>query len=466
MPNPIIPSTIIVHIGAPDEDGLNVSETFASYIKNVASSEIYPTWPEQAIRANIYAQISVALNRVYTEYYRSRGYAFDITSSPAYDQNYVYQRDIFDNISAIVDDIFNSYLRRRGFIEPLYAQFCDGVKAVCGGLAQWGTVELANQGQNALEIVRSYYGEDIELVTDVPIDDFTESAPPVPLREGDTGRDVELTQRRINRISANFPGIPKINPADGFFDKSTTDAVRKFQEVFGLTVDGFIGRRTWYTIQLVYNAVKNVFSLNSEGIRLSDVSTQFSADLRRGSEGEGVLVLQYYLQYIATFVPSVRTTTIDGSFGPATEEAVRSFQRTYGFEENGIVDRAVWDKMQNIYFGLIAGVLFEFREGTVLPFPGRILRVGTEGDDVRALQSYLAYISRTYSDIPAVTPDGRFGEQTAQAVQAFQIHFNLPTTSGRVNSNTWDAIVSVYEDLYYGSAVQAGQFAGRELALE
>ena len=464
MPTPIIPSQIIVHIWAPDEDGLNLKETFPSYIKNVASSEIYPTWPEEAIRANILAQISVALNRVYTEYYRSRGYDFDITSSPAYDQNYVYQRDIFENISEIVDDIFNSYLRRQGFLEPLYAQFCDGVKAVCGGLAQWGTVELANQGQNALSIVRSYYGEDVELVTDVPVEDVTESAPPIPLREGDSGRDVELAQRRINRISANFPGIPKITPADGFFDRSTTDAVRKFQEVFGLTIDGLIGRRTWYSILFIYNAVKNVFTLNSEGIRLSDVSTEFLADLRLGTSGEGVLVLQYYLQYISTFVPSVRSVTVDGSFGQETQEAVLSFQRTYGFPENGIVDRAVWDKIQNIYYGLIAGLLFEYREGTILPFPGRILRIGTEGDDVRVLQSYLAYIARTYTDIPAVTVDGSYGEETVAAVEAFQAHFGLPETSGRVNSVVWDAIVSVYEDLYFGSMVQTGQFPGYEIS--
>lgn len=460
MPQPIVPTNIIVHIGAPDEDGLNVTETFAGYIKNVASSEIYPTWPEEAIRANVLAQISVALNRVYTEYYRSRGYSFDITSSPAYDQKYVYQRDIFDNISRIVDEIFNSYLRRSGFIEPLFAQFCDGVKVVCNGLAQWGTVELANQGADALTIVRAYYGEDVELVENAPVQDTVLSAPPVPLREGDTGRDVELIQRRLNRISTNFPGIPKINPADGLFDVSTGDAVAKFQEVFGLTPDRLVGRATWYRIQLVYNAVKNVFSLNSEGIRLSDVSTQYVAELRRGMSGGGVLVLQYYLSYIAAFVPTVRAVTVDGSFGELTEQAVISFQRTYGLPETGVVDRLVWDRMQNIYYGLVSELVYEFDEGNILPFPGRILRIGTEGDDVRVLQSYLLYISERYPQIPALTVDGIYGTATAAAVEAFQDVFGLPKTSGRVNSFVWDAIVSVYEDLYVGSVVQNDQYPG------
>ena len=159
MPNPRIPEQIVVHIGSPDSDGINVTESFADYIKNVASSEIYPTWPEEALRANILAQISVALNRVYTEFYRSRGYNFDITSSPAYDQTYVYGRDIFGNISEIVDEIFDSYIRRQEFIEPLFATFCDGVEVSCNGLSQWGSVELANRGLDYFSILQKQKNE-------------------------------------------------------------------------------------------------------------------------------------------------------------------------------------------------------------------------------------------------------------------------------------------------------------------
>ena len=160
---PRIPEQIVVHLGAPNSDAMNVTESFADYIKNVASSEIYPTWPEEALRANILAQISVALNRVYTEFYRSRGYNFDITSSPAYDQTYVYGRDIFSNVSEIVDEIFDSYIRRRDFIEPLFAEFCDGVEVSCNGLEQWGSVNLAEQGLDAFSILQRYYGNDIVL---------------------------------------------------------------------------------------------------------------------------------------------------------------------------------------------------------------------------------------------------------------------------------------------------------------
>ena len=229
---PKIPENIVIHLGPPDSDAMNVTENFADYIKNVASSEIYPTWPREAIIANVLAEISVALNRVYTEYYRSSGYDFDITSSIAQDQSYVYQRNIFTNVSEIVDEIFNSYLKRPEFIEPLYATFCDGIEVTCNGLSQWGSVDLANQGLTAFEILKRYYGENLELVENVEVSSVNGSAPPVALREGDTGRDVELIQIKLNRISVNYPGIPKIYPTDGFFDTSTTNAVKKFQEVF------------------------------------------------------------------------------------------------------------------------------------------------------------------------------------------------------------------------------------------
>ena len=464
MPNPRIPEQIVVHIGSPDSDGINVTESFADYIKNVASSEIYPTWPEEALRANILAQISVALNRVYTEFYRSRGYNFDITSSPAYDQTYVYGRDIFGNISEIVDEIFDSYIRRQEFIEPLFATFCDGVEVSCNGLSQWGSVELANRGLDYFSILQNYYGNDITVETDVPVENIPSSAPPVTLREGDTGRDVELIQRKLNRISVNYPGIPKIYPVDGFFDSSTTDAVRKFQEVFGLDQDGLVGRATWNQIQFIYNAVKKLYTVNSEGIRITDVSTRFTDTLSEGASGEGVLTVQYYLSYIALFVPTVIEVAMDGSFGPATANAVRSFQRTYGLPETGAVDRATWDRMENIYFEMVSEIDYEFFGGRILPFPGRVLREGIEGNDVRVLQEYLNFISESYPAIPRTNVDGVFGPSTARQVRAFKELFDIPGSEVRVNAPAWNAIANIYDDLYTGGSVNEGQFPGYNIS--
>ena len=463
---PVIPEKIVVHLGAPSSNAQNVTENFADYIKNVASSEIYPTWPEEAIKANILAQISVALNRVYTEYYRSAGRDFDITSSPAYDQTYIYQRNIFSNISEIVDEIFNSYIKREAFIEPLFATFCDGVEVNCNGLSQWGSVTLANQGLSAFEILQNYYGDDIELVDNVEVANISTSAPSVPLREGDTGRDVELMQIRLNRISGNFPGIPKIYPTDGFFDKSTTDAVMKFQEVFNLTSDGIIGRATWYRIQNVYNAVKKLQTVNSEGLRIEDISTQYTSTLQEGDASSGILALQYYLNYISTFIPTVLGVSVDGSFGPGTRESVISFQKTYNLDQTGIVDRTVWESIQNVYYSFLMSIPFEYREGVLLPFPGRVLRIGIEGEDVRALQEYLNFISRTYTSIPAIPVDGVYGPATASAVSEFKRLFDIPGDSERVSVQTWDAITNVYDDLYNGAIAREGQFPGYNVGSE
>ena len=179
---PIIPQTVTVHLGAPNEQAENVTVSFTEYIKNVASNEIYPNWPEAALRANILAQITFALNRIYTEYYPSRGYDFDITNNTLYDQAFRPDSEIFGNISEIVDEIFNNYIVRNGSIVPLYAQFCDGVYVQCSGLSQWGSVRLAEQGKNAFQILQFYYGDNIRLVRDAAVGDNTPSYPGVALR--------------------------------------------------------------------------------------------------------------------------------------------------------------------------------------------------------------------------------------------------------------------------------------------
>ncbi|MDY3845986.1 MAG: peptidoglycan-binding protein [Eubacteriales bacterium] len=457
---PIIPLYITVHLGAPNEDAQNVTVSFPDYIKNVASSEIFPTWPTSAVVANIRAQISFALNRVYTEYYRNRGYDFDITNSTAYDQSFVFGREIFENISKIVDEIFNSYIRRTGYIEPLFAAYCDGIEVTCDGLSQWGSVELAQDGYNAYEILKYYYGDDIEIVSDVPVGKVEESAPRVPLRLNSVGPDVQQVQVRLNRISRNFSAIPKIYPTDGIFDESTERAVRIFQSVFDLTSDGIVGPATWYKINYIYNGVKQLNSLNSEGLTLSEVSTQYPEVLRRGDSGFEVTIIQYYLSYLSEFIATIPKVAIDGSFGIATENAVKVFQQTYGLPADGIVGEVTWDKLYNVYLGIINTITIEYSEGVTIPYPGRILRIGFEGNDVRVLQEYLRYISNTYTEIPSVTVDGVFGFGTQAAVKAFQNLFKISGAAGVVNATTWNAIANVYDDLYVGNMASEGQYPG------
>ena len=262
---PYIPRTITVHLGAPDAYAANVSVPFSDYVKNVASSEIYPTWDESALTANILAIISFALNRVYTEFYRSRGYDFDITSSTAIDQKFINGRSYFDSVSTIVDNIFDNYLRRMGFVEPLAAKFCNGTTVTCEGLSQWGSQSLAQQGLNSMQILRRYYGNNIELVNNAPVRGYTPSYPGTPLRLGSRGPQVTQAQVMLNRISQNYPAISRIYPVDGIFREQTERSVISFQRIFNLTPDGIIGKATWYQMVRLYVGVNDLAELESQG---------------------------------------------------------------------------------------------------------------------------------------------------------------------------------------------------------
>ncbi len=458
---PYIPQFLTVHLGAPGSNAQNVTVSFPDYIKNVASSEIYPTWPENAIRANVYAQISYALNRYYTEWYRSMGYDFDITNSTRYDQAYVQNRDIFANISDIVDDIFNEYVYRQGSVEPYFTQYCNGTTVTCDGLSQWGTVPLAEQGYGPYDILVEFYGPDINLNTDTPVRINSPSYPGLPLRLGDAGNSVRTKQVQLNRISRNYPSIPKIAPVDGVFGQETDDAVREFQQIFKLTADGIIGKATWYRIAYLYNSVKRLSELDSEGISLDEVAQQFPSLLSPGDTGDEVRMIQYYLQVVAAYYDTVPPLTTTGVYDDATYQAVMAFQRTFGLTPDGIMGQQTWNELYKAYRGILDSTAV--MEGGVVLYPGTVLRIGSQGEYVQILQEYLAYISEFYPEIPAVQVTGVFGNQTQAAVIAFQNLFGLEA-AGIVGPLTWDAIASLYSDLRVGNDKQPGQFPGTELA--
>ncbi len=460
MPNlPYIPETITVHLGPPNASAPNETLPFADYIKNVASSEIYPTWPESALRANIYAQISFALNRVYTEYYRSRGYDFDITNSTGIDQSFVYGRDIFENISQLVDELFNTYVRRIGNVEPLFTQYCNGTTVTCDGLSQWGTVPLAEQGLVPFEILQYYYGDDIELVRDAPVRGLQDSYPDRILALGTSGNDVARVQTRLNRISSNYPAIPKIAPVDGVYGPETEAAVRQFQSIFNLAVDGVVGEATWYAIQRIYAAVKRLSELSSEGLTFEDVSNLLPLELSEGSTGAGVFELQYFLAALSLYVNTIPTVVPDGIFGPRTREGVIAFQQLYGITPTGVVDTATFEAIYRSYLGIVASLPDGFFDNRTLAYPGYPLRIGFSGEYVTALQEYLNFIGETYPQIPSVTVDGVFGASTQSAVRAYQELFGL-AQSGIVGALTWDSITSTYRDLTEGQRTGEEQFPG------
>lgn len=460
-----VPQNITVHLGAPDDSSAeNVTVPFASYIKNVASSEIYPTWPESAIRANMYAQITFALNRIFTQHYRSRGYPFDITNSTQYDQSFVYGRDFFENIGMIADDIFNNYIVRQNNIEPIFARYCNGTTSVCpGGLSQWGTVELANRGYTPYEILQYYYGDDINLVTDAPVADVSDSYPGTPLRIGSSGKDVLLVQLVLNRISRNYPAIPKIADPNSVFGTETEDAVRKFQEIFNLTADGIVGKATWYKLYWMYTTVKRLSELDSEGVSLEAVSRQFKDELSSGDSGNEVRLVQYFLSVIAEFNDFIPTVDIDGIYGAKTAEAVRTFQRSAGLEQTGTVNEETWNALYSRYTSVAASLPEDyFREGAAV-YPGTVLRRGMSGNSVRQLQTYLSKLAEYNGSIPSVTPTGFFGTETERAVLEFQRENGL-RRNGVVGLSTWQEISRQYNNIILSEERSEGQYPGYVLS--
>ena len=348
---PFVPQRITVHLGAPSSNAENVTVSFSDYVKNVASSEIYPTWDESALRANILAITSFALNRVYTEFYRSRGYDFDITNSTAYDQYFVKGRAFFENISRLVDELFNDYLRRPGFVEPLAAKFCNGTTVTCEGLSQWGSQNLAQQGYNSTQILRSYYG-DVETVLNAPIRGITSSYPGTPLRVGSTGPNVVVIQVSLNRIAQNYPAIPKIPAADGIFGPRTEATVRAFQQIFGLSPDGIVGPATWYEIVRLYTAVTSLSELRSQGQQFYAINWSAPNALQTGDTGDKVRQLQYMLSVLSAYIPEIPPVSVDGIFGQATRAAVLAAQRRFRLPETGVVGEATWDEIYDQFSGI------------------------------------------------------------------------------------------------------------------
>ena len=363
---PYVPENITVHLGSPASNAANVTVPFVDYVKNVASSEIYPTWDEDALRANILAIVSFALNRVYTEFYRSRGYSFDITNNTAYDQAFVNGRSYFQNISRLVDEIFNDYLRRPGFVEPLAAKFCNGTTVTCEGLSQWGSENLARQGYSYDQILRSYYGN-VEIVPNAPVRGLMNSYPGTPVQRGSSGPNVVVLQVALNRIAQNYPAIPKIANVDGIFGSRKEASVRAFQQIFNLTPDGIVGPATWYEIVRLYTAVTELSELRSQGQQFYNINWSSPNGLQVGDSGDKVRLLQYWLSVLSEYISGIPPLSVDGIFGNNTRDAVFAAQRRFGLPETGVVDAATWDAIYEQYAGIENTTL---RSGETFPVSG------------------------------------------------------------------------------------------------
>ena len=395
------------------------------------------SWPEEALRANIIAQVSLALNRIWTEWYPSRGYSFNITGSPGYDQAYVNGRTVFAVMERLTAELFNTFVQRSGDAEPYFTEYCDGKTVTCPGMKQWGTVDRAREGLNALQILRYYYGNRVQLVTTNNIAAIPSSYPGSPLRRGSTGTNVRILQKQLSRIAKDYPSFGK--PAvTGTFDEATENSVKKFQKQFGLTADGIVGKATWYKISYIYVSIKDLAELTSEGETAEGIQSAGGwpgTVLRRGSTGSSVEQVQFWLSDLAQFDSSLVRVSVDGSYGAATERAVRAFQQKQNLTADGIVGQTTWNALYAAWVDAQSDL-----GGTA--WPGTALRRGDTGMEVRLVQFWLRLAADNYSALRTVTVDGSYGAATVSAVTAFQSLFGL-TADGVVGRSTWNKLKEV-----------------------
>jgi len=445
-----LPEFVSVHLGHPNTTARVVRVPFRDYIKNVASSEIFPTWEDAALRANILCQISFVLNRIYTTWYRSRGRNFDITNSTAVDQFFVYGREIFGSINRVVDEIFDHFLRRQGRVEPFFAEYCSGRSVTCPGLSQWGSQELALRGFSPIQILHHYYPNDLQIqYTDRFFSNIGDSYPrafPGTMREGSTGENVRYAQLMLNRISGNW-FIPPIMNVNGVFGADMRRTVIEFQRIFNLTPDGVIGRSTWYEMVRIYVAARRMAELTSEG-RFQNIHNPPPTTITRMNDrGTLVVKLQFVLAYLSQFYPDLPLVVQSGVFRENTRDAVIAFQRRYGLTPDGIVGPITWRRLWDAYFAALGSVPPEHPTGPTLPagppYPGVLVRQGSSGPDVAIMQEYLNVIGRVFPSIAQLTVDGVFGPRTLASVTAFQRQFGL-NPDGIIGSITWYAIVEEY----------------------
>ena len=439
---PVIPNSITVHLGEPDSAARDITIPFTDYISNVAASEIYPTWPRASLEANIYAIISFALNRVYNEWYRSKGYNFDITSSPIYDQAYTLNRYTYENIDDIVNDIFDNYVVKGNQVQPYFTRYCDGRKTTCDGLSQWGSVGLANQGKSALDILKTYYGNDISIKYDAPVGDVEEGYPGSPVGLGYAGNPVLAIQRDLRRIRKNYPAIPDISGSLGIFDKETEDAVKKFQQIFSLPVTGVVDKGTWYKIKYVYNSVKKLSDLYSEGLSEEEATFLYTDLLKYGDTGIEVEYIHYFLDAIAFLDRDIPRLPTNSIYNNNTVTMVKAFQEKYGLPVTGEFDYTDWTVLKNAYRTILKSFPLEYQEFVNDLYPDYFLVRGTASDDVRRFQMFLYEICRRDKTIPGVRVNGIFDELTEKSVRKLQSDYGFDV-NGVVGPLLWRKVVEL-----------------------
>ncbi len=439
---PIVPNMITVHLGAPSSNARDITISFTSYISNVAASELYPTWPKNALISNIYAIISFTMNRIYNEWYKSKGYNFDITSLPAYDQTYTENRSTYENIDNIVQEIFNNYVVKGDSIQPYFTSYCDGRNTTCNGLSQWGTVALSNQGKTPLQILKKYYGNDISIKYDAEVGDGILGYPGYDVGLGSFGNPVLLIERDLKRIRYNYPAIPEITDTLGIYTKEVEDAVKKFQEIFSLTVTGVVNKATWYKIKYIYNSVKKLGELYSEGLTEDEITLLYSDKLSLGSTGIDVEYIHYFLDALAFMDPDVPRLQTNSIYSENTVTMVKAFQKKYKLPVTGEFTYNDFKTLIDIYNKILKYVPEQFKDFISELYPDYFLTKGMTGDDIKRFQKFLLKICRYDKSIPGVRVNGIFDDLTERSVKKIQKDYDFEI-NGIVGPLLWKKVVEL-----------------------
>ena len=436
---PVVPNNITIHLGEPNTNAKDITIPFTEYIANVASSEIYPTWPKNALIANIYTIISFTMNRIYNEWYRSKGYNFDITSSPKYDQTFKENGSVYENIENITEDIFNNYIVKGKQVQPYFTTYCDGRNKTCNGLSQWGTVSLANQGKTPLEILRYYYGNDISIKEDAQVGDNTIGYPGYEVGIGSAGNQVLAIQRDLRRIRKNYPAIPEIKNTLGIYDEETVAAVKKFQEIFDLPVTGIVNKATWYKIKYIYTSVKKLSDLYSEGLSEDEVTFLYTDKLQYGDTGIEVEYVHYYLDAIAFFDKDIPRLPTNSIYNNNTITMVKAFQQKNNLPVTGIFTYSDWQVLKNTYNQILRNLPESYKDEYS---PEYFLTRGATGNDVKRLQRLLLAICRYDKSIPGIRVNGVFDELTEKSVRKVQKDYDFDI-NGIVGPLLWKKLVEL-----------------------
>ena len=437
---PIVPNNITIHLGAPNENARDITVPFTDYISNVAASEIFPTWPRNAIIANVYAITSFAMNRIYNEWYRSKGYNFDITSNPIYDQTYTENRSTYENINNIVNEIFDNYVVKGNQVQPYFTTYCDGRVTTCNGLSQWGTVNLANQGKSPLDILKYYYGSDISIKYDAPVGDNTQGYPGYPVGLGNAGNPVLAIQRDLRRISKNYPAIPYITNTLGIYDEETVSAVKKFQEIFNLPITGIVDKGTWYKIKYVYTSVKKLADLYSEGLTQDEVTFLYTDKVEYGDTGIEVQYIHYFLDAIAFLDNDITRLPTNSIYNNNTITMVKAFQEKYGLPVTGVFTYTDFSVLRKVYDELLKS--YSNEEYVSDLYPDYFLVKGMTNNDVKRFQKYLLAICRYDKSIPGVRVNGTFDDLTEKSVKKLQNDYGFDI-NGVVGPLLWRKVVEL-----------------------